>query len=165
MKPMYGLGLAALVTLVGCGSPPQAPPAVDLDAARQEILEADRRWSETWNDANAFAAHFAEDGTLLPAEGPRVVGPNSIRDFWVQVLGVPGLSLSWEPLSAHVADTGDLGYTVGTHEVTVHDAAGSPVSVTGKYLAVWRKQADGAWKIAADISNTTAPPGAGGDAQ
>ncbi len=32
--------------------------------------------------------------------------------------------------------------------------------MVGKYLTAWRKQADGEWKVTADIFNEDAPPAA-----
>ena len=41
---------------------------------------------------------------------------------------------------------------------TANDAKGKQVNDTGKYVVVFRKQADGAWKVAADIFNSDLPP-------
>jgi ketosteroid isomerase-like protein len=40
----------------------------------------------------------------------------------------------------------------------VNDAAGNPVTVRGKWVGVWKKQADGQWKLVADIGNSDGPP-------
>jgi ketosteroid isomerase-like protein len=34
---------------------------------------------------------------------------------------------------------------------------GSPMKDSGKYMTVWRKQADGSWKVVADMFNTNMP--------
>jgi ketosteroid isomerase-like protein len=39
----------------------------------------------------------------------------------------------------------------------VNDAAGNPVTVRGKWVGVWKKQADGQWKLVADIGNSDGP--------
>ncbi len=152
------VGAVALVGMVGCASPPPAPPPVDLDAARQELMDADRAWVETRNDAAAFAATFTDDAVFLPPNAPRVNGPADIQEVVTMLLGLPGFSIMWEASSAHVSEGGDLGYTLGTYEMTLDDPDSNPTSVLGKYLTVWRKQADGQWKVTADTFNEDAPP-------
>ena len=71
---------------------------------------------------------------------------------------MPGFSLSWEATSANVSEDATLGYSLGTLEMTLDDAEGNPTSIEGKYLTVWQKQADGQWKVTADIFNEDAPP-------
>jgi ketosteroid isomerase-like protein len=38
------------------------------------------------------------------------------------------------------------------------DSKGKPVQERGKYLTVWRKQADGNWRVVIDTFNSDAPP-------
>ena len=52
----------------------------------------------------------------------------------------PGFSLQWTPAKAEVSESGDLGRTSGTYESTM-----GGVTDRGKYLTVWKKQADGSW--------------------
>jgi ketosteroid isomerase-like protein len=42
----------------------------------------------------------------------------------------------------------------------VNDAAGNPVTDNQKYVTVWRKGADGSWKVVADIFNSDNPAAA-----
>jgi ketosteroid isomerase-like protein len=37
-------------------------------------------------------------------------------------------------------------------QVTVTDKKGKSTTQTGQYVLVWKKQADGSWKVAADTS-------------
>ena len=76
----------------------------------------------------------------------------------------PGFALSWQLTKAEASRGGDLGYTVGTYVLTLHDPKGEPVTDRGKYVTVWKKQADGSWKVAADIFNSDLPA-AGAPAQ
>jgi len=52
----------------------------------------------------------------------------------------------------------------GTYELSETDANGKPMVDKGKYLEIWKKQADGSWKCVADMFNTDLPSMApGGD--
>lgn len=147
------LGLAA----AGCAQP-VAP--VDIEAERQALLQLDREWSEaaSSDDMDRLLGFWAEDGVIYPAGAPAVVGKEAIREFIERNREIPGFSISWEPAEAVVSGSGDLGYTVGASQVTVHDAQGNPVVNRGKYAVVWRKQADGAWKCVVDMFNFDQPP-------
>jgi ketosteroid isomerase-like protein len=53
-------------------------------------------------------------------------------------------------------------YTVGTYSLTASDPKNKkPVTDKGKYMTVYKKQADGTWKAVADSINSDLPaPGA-----
>ncbi len=147
--------IPAALLLAGCGPPPPEP--VDLEAAKAALMEADRAWSETVGDAVAFASFTTDGAHFLSPEGPLAVGREQIEEAISEFFSAPGLALQWRASSAGVASSGDLGYTVGSFELTVNDAEGNPVTREGKYLTVWRKQADGSWKVEADAPNFNGP--------
>ena len=62
-------------------------------------------------------------------------------------------TLDWSPQYAEVAKSGELGYTWGTYSLTYMDQNGEEQKSYGKYLNIWKKQADGNWKVAIDIGN------------
>lgn len=101
----------------------------------------------------AFSAYFAEDSILLPHNGNPVSGKDAI----VKYLG-DGFTLAWKPLRAEVAKSGDIGYTYGTAETRWIDKDGKPQVRYGKYMSVWRKQPDGAWKVIVDMGNDSPAP-------
>jgi len=57
-----------------------------------------------------------------------------------------------------------LSYDVETFELKLNDANGSPTTMMGKYVVVWKKQPDGHWKAAADIFNSDKQRGFSGRA-
>jgi ketosteroid isomerase-like protein len=66
--------------------------------------------------------------------------------------------LTWQPTRADVSRSGDLGYTVGSFERKSSDPQGNPAVRRGKYVTIWKKQADGNWKVVVDIGNLDQPP-------
>ncbi|MGH7983124.1 MAG: YybH family protein, partial [Candidatus Udaeobacter sp.] len=76
---------------------------------------------------------------------------------WKDLLASPGVAISWKTAKVEVARSGDLAYTTGTYELTMNDASGKPINDRGKYVEVWKKQADGKWKVVADIWNSDLP--------
>ena len=49
---------------------------------------------------------------------------------------------------------GDLGYTVGTWERRAAPGGGQTAVTRGNYLTVWKKQADGAWRVSFDTGSS-----------
>ena len=62
-------------------------------------------------------------------------------------------TLSWKPVGADVAASGDLGYTWGNWKYLAPDTA-----YYGNYFTAWKKQKDGRWKVALDGGNSSPKP-------
>jgi ketosteroid isomerase-like protein len=105
--------------------------------------------------AEAFSMYLADDAMQLPAGGNPVFGKRAI----LAGMG-SGYLLTWEPKKAEAARSGDLGWTWGTYELHTKDSEGKLVVHYGKYVNVWRKQKDGAWRVVVDMGNASPPPAA-----
>jgi ketosteroid isomerase-like protein len=152
MKKLFPI-VATLLVLAISGCAPQ----VDVEAERAALLTADEAWSQSAADLDGFMSFVADDASMLPFDVPIATGEEAIRAVFSALSSAPGFALSWSATGAVVSRAGDLGYTIGTFELTVNDAEGNPVTTVGKYVTVWRKQADGQWKVVADIFNRDAP--------
>ncbi|MBI1941234.1 MAG: SgcJ/EcaC family oxidoreductase [Acidobacteria bacterium] len=151
------IGLLAFV-LACTQAPPPAPPDTRVaDAATLRDLDA--QWSKATaaKDVEGFVGFFADDGMLFPPSTPKVTEKDGIRKWATEMITNPGFAVGWQVTKAEAARSSDLGYTMGTYELTVHDPKGKPVTDRGKYITVWKKQADGTWKVAADIFNSDLP--------
>ncbi|HZR34222.1 MAG TPA: DUF4440 domain-containing protein [Nevskia sp.] len=142
--------------LAACGD-----PAAAQAAAAARLLETDRAFAAQSLDqgtAAAFYARMSEDAIQLPANAPAVQGSRRIRDR-LESLGLQ--VLEWTPRQAEVSRGLDLGWTWGEWRL-LQSAASRQVLAHGKYLNVWKRGADGSWKLAADIGNQadadSAPP-------
>ena len=95
-----------------------------------------------------FAAWFAEDGVLLGNGVAPVVGRVAIAKSanWEAT----AYQLTWTPTDAVMGPSGEIGYTWSHYEGHSKDANGNPVTVSGRFITIWRKQADGQWKVALD---------------
>jgi ketosteroid isomerase-like protein len=125
-----------------------ALPKVDPEAARAALLDADRALAAAVQAKGAAAAYetiLTDDARLLRVSRQPVLGKAAIRT----ALAENTAPVTWEPLGGGVARSGDLGYTYGfvkRHE----DGPESPWINTSNYLRVWRKGADGTWKVVFD---------------
>ena len=147
------------MTALACADPEAAteeaaPPdtATEASAVPEELLAADRDFNAAVQErgADAWVEAFAPDGAMV--SGALVTrGPADIRGVMIPFFADTTRRLQWEPTSAEVSAGGDLGYTIGEYRVTV--SPGDSVVETGRYLTVWRRQADGSWKVEADIGS------------
>jgi ketosteroid isomerase-like protein len=106
----------------------------------------------------AFADWFADDGVTLGNGATPVIGKVAIvksADWDPKTY-----RLNWTPTDALMGPSGDMGYTWGHFEGHSKDANGNPVTVTGRYMTIWRKQAAGDWKVVLDAGSNE-PPNAG----
>jgi ketosteroid isomerase-like protein len=104
-----------------------------------------------------FDCYYAEDASLLTSDTPLVAGKENITKAWSELFRVPGASVTWESQRVEVARSGDLAFSQGSFEISIHDSDGKLVTDHGKYVAVWKKQPNGRWKAVADIGNPDHP--------
>ena len=149
--------LPVLLTLLAVACAPEGDQ-VNVEAERNAVLAADAAWSETPPDVDRFVSYFTRDGIFLVGGAPPAEGAEAIRSDISDLFDTPGFSLSWSASKADVSASGDLGYTIGSYEITSNDPAGNPVTRPGKYLTVWKKQEDGQWKVAVDAPSENQPP-------
>lgn len=90
----------------------------------------------------AFVAALADDGLVFAP------GPTNGKRVW-EARPVDKNRLEWAPAVAEIAASGDLGYTSGPWRFTA-EGADQPAS-TGQYFTVWKKQADGKWRVLIDL--------------
>lgn len=115
-----------------------------IKAANREIAAA-----LVAGSAERYAAAFTQDGSLL-APGVHLKGREQIlaqqRQWFAQVLVVKA-ELVTQDLQVH----GDVAHEVGTFHYTFQKQERlDSWSVSGQYLAVWQRQANGQWKLLAD---------------
>jgi ketosteroid isomerase-like protein len=132
---------------------------VDVEAERTAIRTADAAWSTAigTKSTDEFMTLVAADATILPPNGPAVTGTDAITAWATEMMGLPGFSVSWEPTTVEVAASGDVGYTVGAYQAQMPMPDGTSSPDRGKYTTIWKKQADGLWKVAVDIFNSDLP--------
>jgi len=149
------LAVAALGLLAACSK-----PAIDLEAEKAALMQVSRDWSATVEagDYEGALDVWADDGVMLPPDFPLLSGKEAITGYVMGAAEIPGFKISWEPISAHIAASGDLGYLVERNVIEFDGEDGNKVVTHGKVITVWRKDANGQWKNVVDMWNTAPPP-------
>jgi uncharacterized protein (TIGR02246 family) len=157
-EPIFWGCLALVLLVSACGQ--QTPP--DTRAADESaIRDQDAQWSKAAEakDLEATVSYYSDDASLLPPNAPIATGKQEIRAVWAPLLR-PDVSVSWQASKVEVSRSGDLAYAAGTYQLTSKDPQGKPVTDQGKFVEVWKKQADGKWKTVVDTFNSDLPPSA-----
>jgi uncharacterized protein (TIGR02246 family) len=150
----YGVLVGGLCLLVGC-----APSARDnQDTVVQAIREVEAAWVKdiATRDVEKWVSYYAEDGTILLPNAPPVTGRDNIRAALKARVTDPNFSLTFRP--AKIEGSGHLAYVQGAYASTRTDPRTmEAVQDQGKYVTVYRKEADGSWKAVQDMVSSDLP--------
>jgi ketosteroid isomerase-like protein len=130
-------------------------PAVDLKAVEQAVKDADAQWSKaaTARSLDVVLSYYSGDAVVLPPNAEMLTSKGDITKAWMTLLD-PANTISWTPMYVEVAQSGEMVYDVGSYTMVTKPKKGKPETDHGKYLSVWKKQADGSWKAVADTWNS-----------
>jgi ketosteroid isomerase-like protein len=123
-----------------------------LTPALGALAEAERSFSRYAGEhgaKDAFLAFFAPDSIDFEPEPGAAIAR-------IQTWPAPKRVsvLSWGPVFVDLSHAGDMGYTTGP--TLGHDLGDDPrPDRHGYYFSVWRKQANGDWKVALDVGIAT----------
>ena len=144
------LSVLSLVVLVSCNQKTE----VDTEQVKQELIKTEASMCElaVKEGFNRALSHYASDEFVKFTDGNFPI--TGKKSFDEQYNDKPGSkSLTWVPVKADVAKSGDLGYTWGNWKFVAKDT-----TLYGNYFTVWKKQNDGSWKMALDGGNSTPIP-------
>jgi ketosteroid isomerase-like protein len=124
-------------------------------ADEKAVRDADAEWSKVAGakDLDKTISFYTDDAMVLPPNRPMVTSKTGIRDLWKGFLESLA-DINWKTSRVEMAKSGDMGCLIGTYTMTTKDGGKD----TGKYCEVWKKQADGKWKVAADMFSSDLPP-------
>ena len=151
--------LVFLLLLLSLTTACQNQMAHDTHADENALKTLDAEWAKAagGKDVDKTVSYYSDDAIVLPPNSPPLTSKEQIHAMWKGLLGAPGFSGGWSATRVDVARSGDFAYVTGTYEMTENDASGKPQTDKGKYLEVWKKQADGSWKCVADMFSTNLP--------
>ncbi|MGA8867685.1 MAG: DUF4440 domain-containing protein, partial [Candidatus Sulfotelmatobacter sp.] len=107
--------------------------------------------------SQGYMSYYADDAVEVPNGAALIQGKTNIAKD-MGFLDDKNNSLTWAPVGADIASSGDLGYTYGTFEFRFKDREGKSIVEHGKYTSIWKKQKDGSWKVVLDMGNASPEP-------
>ena len=142
-----------LLTLIALNCPVfAADQQSTLAEARQAIEKGNAQWVEAWDkaDPSLIAALFANDGVVLGRNGKLFKGPEQILARMKGLMEGAGKGVKATVTTVDLWLDGDTAYETGTYSYSRQEN-GKPVQDEGRYVTIWKRQSDGAWKIASDM--------------
>jgi ketosteroid isomerase-like protein len=146
--------LAVLVTLclaAAMASDQVAPTLAPSPEAA--VRQADEPWVKAIASKSVeqtVALYDAEASTAGSAMPP-ARGLAGIRAMWAKLFAKPNFFLTWKTDKVVVTESGTMASSTGSWR-------GAKPNETGPFLAVWRKQRDGAWKVLIDAAWNSRTP-------
>lgn len=137
--------LIATILVPSCDVKKVEPKSVST----QEIMNADIAFSDMSRQIGmqkAFLQYIDNEGVLLRPDHLPIIGADAID--YISVLSDTAYKLSWQPMHAEIAKSGELGYTYGVYKLELKDT-----TLKGTYLNIWKKESDGEWKFVVNSNN------------
>ncbi len=123
----------------------------------QQLIDADKAFSQLSQEKgmpDAFL-HYADSSVIILRNGQFPIWGKAEQKMAYQSISPGSFTLTWEPLKAEVATSGDLGYTFGNWKMVSKNTDGNEVIKYGNYVSIWKKQPDGTWKYVLDTGTDT----------
>ena len=154
------LTCAAVLACAACNQNAPAPTAKPDTAAETKAIEQVEQ-----AQIAAIAAHdqagstspYADDAVFISERGEASHGKEAIAATFKQFIGDPTLKFDYKPGMKTFSDGGDMAYSMAEYTESYTDPATKKlVTMKGTNLSVWKKQADGSWKLVADSNPAAA---------
>ena len=123
---------------------------MDIREVLKAVEEGNRKLSAALERKNyaEMARLYTEGAKVLAPDAPIVTGRKAIEDFWREAAIALGLvSVTLKTLDLEVSE--GTAYEVGQADLKL-----SSGKATVKYIVVWRRGDDGAWRLHRDIWNS-----------
>ena len=141
--------LILALMLLNCSTPQSEQ--IDMDQLQKIIAEFQEAVQKS--DADKVASFYANDAIMLPANEEIVKGKQAIGEHWKNT--------AQSNLKIKVVETvelsgyGNIAYQINKTAVTYQTEGQEAKWNPSKNVHIWKKQADGGWKLHVDIWNNS----------
>ena len=119
----------------------------------EQIKRLRKLWAEAFNarDLATSLLFYADDAVVLPPDGVAVRGAEAIRELLKSMFDSGYSEGKFQ--QSQVEYSGNMAVEVGDYTVLVH-ADGGTRQDTGRYMATWRRQENGEFRITVNVWST-----------
>lgn len=123
---------------------------LDTESEKDTLFQTDLKFSDYAQEngiARAFAFFAADSAIIYRDQSDPIKGKEKIAElFKKRAAG----TLHWTPFFVDVAQSSDIGYTLGQYVFSSEPSDSNKFENTGYYVTIWKKQTDGQWKYVFD---------------
>jgi uncharacterized protein (TIGR02246 family) len=158
MRPHLSLAAGVLaLALCACdqAATPEAQAGASVAADAEAVKQLETRFLTGWEAKDpAVKALYAPNATMVvPNTAPRQ-DPQSIAEAFDNHARDPAATFDATNATTVISGGGDLAFSQGTYtESHTNAETGAIERTNGYYLVVYKKQADGSWKVVQDVSS------------
>ena len=132
----------------------------DINQIKAAVADGYKQWVAAANkkDAAALAALYDQDAVLMPPREEPVLGQAAIGEWYKHYVANPNQTPFTEQFhsnSFHVV--GDIAIDTSDFDGDGIMPDGKTMHFHGKNIVLWKKQADGSWKIFRDMWDSIPP--------
>ena len=123
-----------------------------MSQVQTEVTQLSAQFARNANakDLDALIRDFyANDAVLLPPGAPPIRGAEAIKTFWKGMLDAGAAEVSLQTQS--VDSSAEIAYEIGAYSFTMPDGKGGKNHLSGKFLVVYKRQANGSLRAVADM--------------
>jgi ketosteroid isomerase-like protein len=130
--------ISSLCLLAAAGTAP------DLEQVASEVRTAESAFARSMAERNleAFSEHLAEDAVFFTLEDVQR-GKHAVLAAWAPWFEEAQAPFSWQPETVEVLASGELALSSGP----VFGADGGRIAT---FNSIWRREADGKWRVVFD---------------
>ena len=152
------LGASVLIVSTGACEKYDKAGAGDAASVTAAIKADEKAWNEQFKakDQNALTARYADDANFTVPGAPPASGSTAIAKVYAEALSDPAFSVSFASDKIAVSSAGDMAVSRGHFSEKHTDPKTSKLMTSsGGYVTVYKKQADGSWKVTDDITSAS----------
>lgn len=136
---------------------PQSDPATSTEEDVAAVLAVRDAEVASIIGGDTVLAHLADDVLLMPPNEPAREGKAAAR-AWMQAMTQQATVQSLNYTTSNVTIAGDWAIEPYAGSATIVPIGGEPATETVKGIHIYRRQADGSWKLVQDAWNGDQPP-------
>lgn len=145
MKRILFLALI-IFAVFSCQSEPQ-----NTEQEKEAILTASKAFSQAYisGDLEEQMSYYTDDAVIMSGSREMIIGKEKVTNYWTLPATVKVLEHAATPVELEIIGemAKDYGYYAGKSLRNGTDT----ISFRGQYLITWRKEADGQWRMSADM--------------
>jgi len=149
---ILAIALAMLFLAISCQK-----QDTEADIAAINEVYSQSTLAVSTGDAELYLSIFTEDAVVMPPGSPAAIGKEQIRPVIEGLFGLFDLELTYTVDEVEVP--GDWAFARSSFQYSMTPKEGGETTTSaGKELDIFKRQADGSWKIYIQCYNFDAPP-------